>query len=369
LPDGWTTTTTPDCPRVPAAQVVAALGRLGREADTRNELFALLQAAEARAHDDATFRDRVRWPLIQAALRGTRHHRVRLKSGLLVEVAPASRIERALLLSRDSHPDHVWEPQTTRLLTILAARTTTTIVGGAYIGDQVLPMAGAIRRTPVSSIHAFEPVPRAFRALRRNLELNGLRNVVPRRLALWDRSGKLVTMSGAPALATCTPVGRRSARSDLIKTVAIDDYVRREGLRDVGLLMLDLEGAETRALSGARRLLSLPRRAAPAVIFEIHRHHTDWSRGLRSTPQIELLTSLGYTVFAIRDFHDNVDMAGRPIEIVPIDCVYLGGPPHGFNLLATRERDLPARLGLKVVRGVSPKLIWHKDPRLHHPRH
>jgi hypothetical protein len=50
-----------------------------------------------------------------------------------------------------------------------------------------------------------------------------------------------------------------------------------------------------------------------------------------------------------------------------VDRVYLEGPPHGFNMLATKDRDLVGRLGLRIVENVSPKLLLDKDPALHHP--
>jgi hypothetical protein len=61
-------------------------------------------------------------------------------------------------------------------------------------------------------------------------------------------------------------------------------------------------------------------------------------------------------------------MENRPIEIIPVDRVYLEGPPHGFNVLATTDSDLINRYGLRIVEDVSPKLLLHKDPALHHPK-
>jgi len=149
--------------------------------------------------------------------------------------------------------------------------------------------------------------------------------------------------------------------------VTIDDYVQANGLDTVGLIMLDTEGGEERALRGAHQLLSQAVPNAPHLVFEIHRSYVDWSMGLENTAVVDFVQSLGYTVFAIRDFHNNYPMAGKPIEVIPVDRVYLEGPPHGFNLLATKETGLVRRLQLRVVEDVSPKLLVNKDPALHHP--
>jgi len=129
--------------------------------------------------------------------------------------------------------------------------------------------------------------------------------------------------------------------------------------------MLDTEGGEENALLGAQQTLS---RDQPNIVFEIHRNFVDWSAGLEQTSVVKLLKSHGYDLFAIRDFHNNFPMAEYPVEIVPVATVYLEGPPHGFNVLATRDMSLVDRLELKIVENVSPKLLLEKDPALHFPK-
>jgi FkbM family methyltransferase len=349
---------------------VAALATAGQDQQLRDAVLAALRTTEARVADPSVFRTQVRWPLIQALLSKVQVQNVTLQNGLIFEVSLASRIEQALLLSADAHPDHVWEPQTTKLLTALAAEATHVIVGGAYIGDQVLPIAQAMsHRESPGIVHAFEPMQYAHSRLQRNMQLNGLSNVIVHRLGLWDRSHASLTMTGTPALGTASQ-GTESpdGRGEEVESLALDDYVQLRALPSVQLIMLDTEGGEEKALRGATQLLSQPGLAAPHLIFEIHRNYVDWSNGLPETSIIKFITAKGYVVFAIRDFHDNYSMAGRPIEIIPADCVYLQGPPHGFNLLATKDLGLIRRLGLSVVEHVSPKLLLDKDPALHHPR-
>jgi FkbM family methyltransferase len=346
-----------------------ALAIAGENEALRNNIFELLRQAEAEADNPTRFREQVRWPLILSLLSRVKTHHVVLENGLVFEVYPDSRIEQALLLSPVAHPDHVWEPQTTKLLITLAADAAHVIVGGAYIGDHVLPLArvaGAHR--PAGVIHAFEPMEHAFNRLLRHLDLNKITNVVPHRLGLWNQTDTALSLDGYLALASSVPVDEVQGKlGEVVKSVTIDHYVKSRQLPSVGLIMLDTEGGEEKALQGARELLSRPWPESPHVVFEIHRNFTDWSNGLEKTSIVNLLTSLGYTVFAIRDFHNNYPTAGYPIEVIPVDRVYLEGPPHGFNMLATKEPDLVQRIGLRIVRDVSPKLILDKDPALHHP--
>lgn len=200
----------------------------------------------------------------------------------------------------------------------------------------------------------------------RNVELNGLTNVVTNRAGLWDKAGSL-HLSGEPALSTTAEASASTAAGETVPAIAADDYLARHGIPDIGLLMLDTEGGEEKALRGARRLLGRAAGRAPDLVFEVHRHHVDWSNGLERTPILSFLFDLGYRVYAVRDFHDNVATAGLPLEMIPADKMYLEGPPHGFNMYATKEPASLATLGVRLVENVSPKLLPGRDPALHTP--
>jgi FkbM family methyltransferase len=211
------------------------------------------------------------------------------------------------------------------------------------------------------TVHAFEPSAHSFDRLLHHVKINNLNNVIAHRLGLWDVSDVALQLEGDLALASAVPMidPKRAFNS-----LSIDDYVRSRNLESVELIMLDTEGGEENSLVGARETIA---RDSPNIVFEIHRNFVDWTNGLENTSIVRLLTSQGYEVFAIRDFHNNYPMAGTSIEVIPVGQVYLDGPPHGFNTLATRDPGLIRRLGLRVVTGVSPKLLLDKDPALHLP--
>jgi hypothetical protein len=79
------------------------------------------------------------------------------------------------------------------------------------------------------------------------------------------------------------------------------------------------------------------------------------------------LIQRGYQLFAIRDFNTHVEMGDAPIELIPVNKVYLDGPPHGFNMLAIRDLKRLSSPSYIILDNVSPKLLAHKDPALHHP--
>lgn len=334
-----------------------ALETVGGDRGTRAAVIAALKAFERLPENRfSRVRDEVTGPIADALHRRVPVVRKALSTGLVFEFPYRSKIARDFVMSVPDAPDHVWEPQTTRLLLHLAAGIEHAIVGGAYFGDQAIPLADALRGRGLC--HAFEPDGDQARMLVRNAELNGLDNVRVQALALWRDADTRLTFQGHDALASTVP----SATG--IATTTIDHYARAAGISRVGLIMLDLEGAELAVLEGSERVL---REDGPDVVFEIHGAYVDWSQGLGSTAVVRHLAALGYTLFAVRDFQSNVDLSAGPIELVPIDSAYLEGPPHGFNLFATRDPAIAEREPFRIVPGVSPKLLFHRDPRLHHP--
>jgi FkbM family methyltransferase len=277
-----------------------------------------------------------------------------LSNGLVFEFPYRSKIARDFVMSRPAKPDHVWEPQTTRLLLHLAGMVTDVVVGGAYFGDQAIPIANVLRGR--GTCHAFEADAAQAAMIERNAALNHLDNVRVQALGLWSQPATL-RLVGHDALA-----GAMESESGIAATT-IDAYAAEFGLR-VGLIMLDLEGGELHALRGASEQLA---RNAPYIVFEVHRSYVDWSRGLQNTEIVRFLAARGYTIHAIRDFQSNYDLAGRPVELVPIETAYLEGPPHGFNLFAFRDAAVIDDALFRVIPNVSPKLLFHRDPKLHHP--
>lgn len=333
------------------------LETVGGDQGARAAMIAALKAFERLPENRFTrVRDEVTGPIADALHRRVPLVRKELSTGLVFEFPYRSKIARDFVMSVPEKPDHVWEPQTTKLLLHLASGAEHAIVGGAYFGDQAIPLANALRGRGLC--HAFEPDADQARMLARNADMNGLDNLRVHALALWSDADTRLAFQGRDALASTVP----SATG--IATTTIDLYARETEISRVGLIMLDLEGAELAVLKGSERVL---REDGPDVVFEIHGSYVDWSRGLPNTEIVRHLARLGYTLFAVRDFQSNVDLSAGPIELVPIETAYLEGPPHGFNLFATRDPAIAERAPFRIVAGVSPKLLFHRDPRLHHP--
>lgn len=346
-------------------KALEALAKIAEDEGLRRafirELIAFEGAIKAPGVD---VREEITGPLVDALFDDDQVIRKTLSSGVTFEFLYRSKIARDFVMSTPEQPDHAWEPQTSRILVNLAKGAQQVVIGGAYFGDHAILIAREIAAKG-GLVHAFEPNNEQRKMLGRNAELNGLTNIRPRPEGLWSDSSTNLKLVGYDSFATAEVA--KAGEDDGFKTVTIVDYLKAAGVDRLDLIVLDIEGAELGALKGADEFLARPKGQAPNILFEVHRHYVDWSKGLENTDIARLLTGHGYTLFALRDFNSNFDLSGRPIELIPATAIHLEGPPHGFNMVAVKDTSLFDTDAYRIVKDVSPKLLRHKDPKLHHP--
>lgn len=338
-----------------------ALQILGRDSAIRNELILWLRDVELKLSlPNGSIRDEITGPIVDALHTDDDLYQKELSDGTKIQFLFRTKIARDFLMSRQSKPNHVWEPQTTRLLLKLASdRHDDVLVGGAYFGDQAILLAKQIQ-SEGRRLHGFEPNRNQAEMFAKNVQLNQLHNVEIQELGLWSESSVKLKLDGFDSFANAIAAGDGD---EGFSTVTIDDYIKRQG-RKLSLIQMDIEGAEIAALKGARQCLQSMK---PDILFEVHRSYVDWSQGLEQTEICRYLAELGYHLFAVRDFNGHRDMGNSPIELIPVDKVYLEGPPHGFNMLAIQDLSRLKEPTFLFLENVSPKLLEHKNPLLHHP--
>lgn len=201
-------------------------------------------------------------------------------------------------------------PHQIQLLTIDAYRLIAEIIpdlrgaiidGGANIGKATEQMRRAFPNAP---IHAFEPVSEPFRELEQRAAACGAH---AHRLALGEHEGEaeirvnqnLWTSSLLPASSRGHAFHDdwcRTVRTERVRVVRLDAWAAREGIDEIGLLKLDLQGFELPALRGAKGVL-----ARVSVIYSEAQIVPEYD-GAGTFSQIdEFLRDAGFGLYQITD--------------------------------------------------------------------
>jgi FkbM family methyltransferase len=163
--------------------------------------------------------------------------------------------------------------------------------GGANIGVFTLVAASTVG--PHGKVLACEPSPETVKLLRRNVELNNFDWVDLRQVALAERSGQMSFLSFEPGsgFSSFAPAAKANATQHQVRVVTLDELT--DGVSTLKLVKLDIEGAEVRALRGARHLLRTQR---PVLIIEVEPGHLE-RQGANAGQLARLLEEARYQTF------------------------------------------------------------------------
>ncbi len=144
------------------------------------------------------------------------------------------------------------------------------VEAGAHIGRDTLTMS---KLWPQSTIHAFEPVPKLFGQLKKNVADNP--NIHCYQLALSNKTG---TASLYISDEQCTAISSLLKPAEIaqekptisftpqtVQTITLDDWAKKHSIDHVDFLWLDMQGAELQALKAASQLL----KKVKALLIEI----------------------------------------------------------------------------------------------------
>ena len=160
-----------------------------------------------------------------------------------------------------------WEAEVTRLFSDTLQPGDHAVDVGANLGYFTLLSSTLVgERGKVVSIEAS---PYNFSRLQRNLELNGIENVQALNIGAWDREDTLTLTTDEQGSGTATLAESETdsaRRSEQIPVAPLDSVLELD-LEKLRLIKIDVEGAESHAISGLTRTLRSARRVK--VICEI----------------------------------------------------------------------------------------------------
>jgi FkbM family methyltransferase len=204
----------------------------------------------------------------------------RLKDGRLLQFCLSDRTQRTMWLG-------LFEPAETRLVSGLLQPGDVFVDVGAHVGW--FTTIAARRVGPGGQVLACEPYPENAAALRTNLALNGVHNVLLVESALGDRPGTLRLRKGSDSGGVTALEWSAGGEAD-VPMITLDEMA--SSVAEIRLLKIDVEGWESHVLRGAAGTL----RRSGYVLIEINRPALE-EAGSSPGELLDLLRSTGFTSF------------------------------------------------------------------------
>jgi FkbM family methyltransferase len=163
-----------------------------------------------------------------------------------------------------------YEPETERFIRHNVKPGMTVLDIGANTGYMTILLADMVGVH--GQVHSFEPMPANNQLLRKNVYTNGLNQVHIHNFALSDRKGEATLHidpgnDGGNTIGNVTGEGWDGHSAITVATETLDDFLGQTGIGKVDFFKIDIEGAESLAFAGARKLLSRP--DAPLIVCEV----------------------------------------------------------------------------------------------------
>lgn len=148
-------------------------------------------------------------------------------------------------------------------------------------------------------VYSFEPIPKTYMLLKKNLELNGVKNVETFNLGFSDHPGEIefyYYKEGSCNASSALLTDRNDIEKVICKVDTIDRFTDAEHLQ-VDLIKCDVEGAELLIFKGGMKTI---KRDLPIIFTEMLRK---WSAKFNYHPNeiICMMKDVGYKCYIIRD--------------------------------------------------------------------
>lgn len=147
-------------------------------------------------------------------------------------------------------------------------------------------------------VYAFEPDPTVVRIINANIKLNSLQNISAVNIGLGDKESEMMLYlkpeinRGASSL-----IKEPGDRSVKVKIQTLDRYVKSSGIKNISMMVIDVEGWEEHVLKGG---LNTIKRDSPLISMEFNSKYN---------PQklYEIIKKLGiYNIYSLRRSKDYV---------------------------------------------------------------
>ncbi len=218
-----------------------------------------------------------------------------------------------------------YEPETVQVSKRVIHQGMTVIDIGAHAGYYTFlfsKLVGAPGR-----VYAFEPHPKNFEILKRNVERHRLDNVTLIQKAVSDKNCHTIFYETPLSMGhSLLPVKSYSNKIST-ETVSLSYFLQEEGVKEVGLIKMDVEGGEPEVLEGISGLLkdahdlSIILEFKPSILRK---------RNYEPTELLNKLFPMDFEVFVIKG-------DGNLIRVQPDDAARIIPSIEKCNLLALKS--------------------------------
>lgn len=159
-----------------------------------------------------------------------------------------------------------YEYETVKLFYGLAEESNTVFDVGANIGYYALLAAIANKQ---GKVYAFEPVPKVYERLERNVALNECSNIINTQAAVTNFAGDIpiyVPRVDIPVSASTLKGFREGTEEFRVPAIMLDTFAKDNHIAKLDLMKIDTEATEHDVLEGARNIIQ---RDEPMIICEV----------------------------------------------------------------------------------------------------
>lgn len=187
---------------------------------------------------------------------------------------------------------NAYEVNTTEIIKKLIKPGENFIDIGASVGYYSLLAAKKIGMK--GRVYSFEPNEKVFNVLKRNIEINNFKNVIPINKAVSNFNGKKTFFLG-------NILGHSSFRSQVggekkeVQVVTLDNFFKHKKIR-VDWIKIDVEGAEGFVVEGAKKIISKNKNIK--IILEWSPKHLK-EMGYKPLKLLHLLYNMNFKIFKI----------------------------------------------------------------------
>ena len=187
----------------------------------------------------------------------------------------------------------IYEPMTTDFIRTTVSEEMTVVDVGAHVGYYTLLASMGVGRR--GRVYAFEPNPKTFDTLLRNLDQNACTNVTALPYAVSNYDGEVSLYVHRSSCMHSLHPQDPTLPAISVRSLRLDSYFASCGWPKIDFIKMDIEGGESAALEGAEATI---RRSKPALVVEFWIKHLA-AAGVSPQDFLLQLRHLGFSVLAI----------------------------------------------------------------------